>query len=278
MTRHAAGAGVTSARRAGAVTTCVMVLLSVAGACSAPRDVQWHEEPGVRWRVLEVPKGTPGFTALEGGKTGIRFQNNASEKILLGNRMLAQGAGVSLGDVDGDGLTDVFLARTEGCSALYRNEGDWHFEDITTRARVGACGRHATGSALADVDGDGDLDLILVATTGPNAIFLNDGKARFTEHRDLGLDTIGRGATTITMADVAGDGRLALYVTNYKPYSVDDTIPPQQRAFNQMVRQVGPKAVRDRARASPRLQDRDAPRHGRHAHDAARRARRVLRQ
>ncbi len=215
--------------------------LATIAACRGDTGAAWSEESGHRWRALDIARGTPGFTRLDAGKTGIRFQNNASEKILLGNRTLAQGGGVSLGDVDGDGLPDVFLARTEGCSALYRNTGNWKFEDITTRARVGACDRHASGSALADVDGDGDLDLVLLATTGPNAIFLNDGAARFTERRDLGLDTTGRGATTVTMADVSGDGRLAMFIANYKPYNVDDTIPPQQRAFNQMVRETGPK-------------------------------------
>ena len=147
---------------------------------------------------------------------------------------------MALGDVDGDGLPDIFLARTEGCSALYRNLGHWHFEDITKKAGVGACDRHSTGAAFADVDGDGDLDLILLSTTGPNAIFLNDGHGKFTERRDLGLDSTGRGGTTITMADVSGNGHLDLFVANYKPYNVDDTIPPQLRAFNQMVKQVGP--------------------------------------
>ena len=209
-------------------------------ACKSKRG-DWTTEGAARWQSLSVARGKTGFTPMAARTTGIRFQNAASEKILLNNRQLGQGAGVSLGDVDGDGLPDVFLARTEGCSALYRNKGDWVFEDITKFARVGACDRHATGSALADVDGDGDLDLILVTTTGPNAIYLNDGQARFTEHRDLGLDTVGRGATTITMADVKGDGRLSLFIANYKPYNVDDTIPPQQRAFNQMVRETSPK-------------------------------------
>lgn len=210
--------------------------------CMGNSEPQWHTERGYRWHELDVPKGPgTGFTAIERGTTRIRFQNTASEKILLGNRVLGQGAGVSLGDVDGDGLPDVFLAKTEGCNALYRNLGDWKFEDITTSARVGACDRFTTGSAFADVDGDGDLDLVMVATTGPNAIYLNDGKGRFTEHRDLGLDSVARGATTVTMADVNGDGHLALYIANYKPYSVQDTIPPQQRAFNQMVREIGPK-------------------------------------
>ena len=217
-------------------------LLLVAAACGKERPAsQWHAGVGIRWRDLKVVKGTPGFTRMDGAKTGIRFQNTASETILLGNRMFAQGGGVSMGDVDGDGLPDVFLTRTEGCNALYHNAGNWTFDDITTRAGVGACDRRSTGSALADVDGDNDLDLVLLATTGPNAIYLNDGTGRFTEQRDLGLDSTGRGATTVTMADVSGDGRLAMFIANYKPYSVDDTIPPQQRAFNQMVRQTGPK-------------------------------------
>ena len=53
------------------------------------------------------------------------------------------------------------------------------------------------------------------------------------------IDPAGKGGTTVTMADVDGDGRLDLYVANYKAYTIDDSVPPQQRAFNQMVRQVG---------------------------------------
>ncbi|MDA1082573.1 MAG: FG-GAP-like repeat-containing protein [Gemmatimonadetes bacterium] len=163
-----------------------------------------------------------------------------SESLLVRNRVLGQGAGVALGDVDGDGLSDVFLAKTEGCNSLYRNLGNWKFEDITAAAGVGACERHSTGSALADVDGDGDLDLVLLATNGPNAIFLNDGHARFTERRDLGLDPRGHGGTTLAMADVDGSGHLALYVANYKPYFIDDSIPPSERGTGQLVREISP--------------------------------------
>ena len=131
---------------------------------------------------------------MEGRRSGVTFQNEVSDSVLLGNRMLAQGGGVALGDVDGDGRPDVFLAKTQGCSKLYRNLGDWKFEDITERAGVGACDQHSSAAAFADVDGDGDLDLVLLSTTGPNAIFINDGKGVFAEHRDLGLDATGRAA------------------------------------------------------------------------------------
>jgi len=217
------------------------VLVALLSACAEKPTPPWQQEGGFRWRELNVRGGDAGFTVIAPAKSGVTFQNAASEKILLGNRVLGQGAGVALGDVDGDGLPDIFLAKTEGCSALYRNLGGWKFEDVTTAAGVGACDRRSTGTALADVDGDADLDLILLTTTGPNAIFVNDGKGKFTEQRDLGLDATGRGATTLTMADVDGSGRLSMYVANYKPYNVDDTIPPQRRAFNQMVKEVGPK-------------------------------------
>ena len=225
--------------RAGA--RVLLLLLAGAGCERAPKPTPpWHQESGYRWRELDVPSGKPGFTRLDAGKTGIRFENMVSDSALLGNRMLGQGAGVALGDVDGDGLVDVFLARTEGCSALYRNLGGWRFEDITKTADVGACDRHSTGAAFADVDGNGTLDLVLLSTTGPNAIFLNDGHGRFTEHRDLGLDPVGRGGTTIAMSDVDGDGHLDLYVANYKAYTLLDSVPPNMRGYTQVVRQVAP--------------------------------------
>jgi enediyne biosynthesis protein E4 len=225
------------------VRASARVAILLAGAlagCRSGETPPWHDETGHRWRELEVTRGAPGFTSLDGGRTGIRFQNGISDSLLVGNRMLGQGAGVALGDVDGDGMVDVFLARTEGGNALYRNRGGWAFEDITTRAGIAAADRHSTGAAFVDFDGDGDLDLVLLATMGPNAIYVNDGTGRFAEHRgDLGLDSTGRGGTTVAMADVDGDGDLDLYVANYKANSPVDEIPPQQRAFSQIVRQVG---------------------------------------
>ena len=219
-----------------------MLALVLALACSPATQTPppWHDEAGYRWRELAVSKGNAGFTRMLPEATGVRFENTLRDSVLLGNRILGQGAGVALGDVDGDGLVDVFLARTEGSSALYRNLGGWRFEEIAARAGVAAADRHATGAAFADIDGDGDLDLVLLATLGPNAIFLNDGQGRFTEHReDLGIDPAGKGGTTVAMADVDGDGDLDLYVTNYKPYTPVDSLSPRQRSFAQLVRRTG---------------------------------------
>ncbi len=122
--------------RATIAAAAAALLCALMPACGPTAPAPWNQESGYRWRELEVPRGEPGFTRMR-GRTGIHFENAVSESLLVGNRVLGQGAGVSLGDVDGDGRVDVFLARTEGCSALYRNLGGWRFEDITQRGRGG---------------------------------------------------------------------------------------------------------------------------------------------
>ncbi|HXV87235.1 MAG TPA: VCBS repeat-containing protein, partial [Gemmatimonadales bacterium] len=231
------------------------------GACSPPVDTTWHQENGYRWRALDVPRrGAAGFRPLDPSRTGITFTNTASDSLLLENRILAQGGGVCLGDVDGDGVTDVFLTRTEGPNALYRNQGGWRFENVTQSAGVGAPDRHSTGCALVDADGDGDLDLILAALGGPNALFLNDGSGNFTEQGlDAGPASGAAGSTTIAVTDVDGDGWLDLYIANYKAYTTLDQISPQERAFDQVVRQLGPRRfeVREQYRKDYKLVDRE---------------------
>jgi enediyne biosynthesis protein E4 len=214
------------------------VLLAFAAGCAEEPPPNWNDAESHRWRALRIRGAEPGFTRIDPARSGIGFRNDVSDSTLVRNRYLGQGAGISIGDVDGDGRPDIFMARTEGCNALYRNLGDWHFENIAKTSGVEACDRHSSGTALADIDSDGDLDLIALATDGPNAVFLNDGKARFSERRDMGLDSTGRGGTTIALADVDGDGHLDMYVANYRRYSIEDSIPPQQRSFNQMVREI----------------------------------------
>jgi hypothetical protein len=235
--------------------TTVFALLAT--ACRGPADASWHDEHGYRWRDLNVPaRGKPGFTLLDPSRTGITFVNAVSDSLLVENRILAQGGGACLGDVDGDGLPDVFLARTQGASVLYRNLGNWRFEDVTARAGIATADRHTTGCALADVDGDGDLDLLVVALGGPNVLFRNDGKGRFTEE-DAGLKS-SAGSATLAVADVDGDGHLDLYIANYKASTTLDRLSPQERSFSQVTRQLGKDKfeVREPYRGDYRLVDR----------------------
>ena len=124
--------------------------------------------------------------------------------------------GVSVGDADGDGLDDLYVAQPAGLpNRLYRNRGDSTFEDITDRAGVGVLDDTAQ-SLFADVDNDGDQDLI-VATSTNLLLFINDGKGHFTLVQDAFrfARPLQGVVTSITMADYDRDGFLDLYVCVY---------------------------------------------------------------
>ncbi len=124
--------------------------------------------------------------------------------------------GVSVGDVDGDGLDDLYIAQPAGLpNRLYRNRGDSTFEDITDQAGVGVLDDTAQ-SLFADVDNDGDEDLVLSTAVQP-MLFLNDGHGRFTPVPDaFRLARPPQGVlTSIAMADYDRDGFLDLYLCVY---------------------------------------------------------------
>ena len=162
------------------------------------------------------------------------FLYDVDEEARLDNRVLAEGQGVAIGDVDGDGLADVFFAGYGGASALYRNLGGWRFEEITPPS-LALEGVLARGAALVDLDGDDDLDLVITVHGGRNRIFLGDGAGGFPELEDAGL-TGSWGSTTPALADTDGDGDLDLYIANYKTRQVDDLHPPDVLDINHIRR------------------------------------------
>ena len=185
---------------------------------------------GVKIRRLPVSghdEGKPGFSVLPGASTGVTFSNVLSQAAIEKNRILENGSGVALGDVDGDGLCDIYLCRLEGDNALYRNLGGWRFQDVTQEAGVACSGQYSTGAVLADVDGDGDLDLLVNSIGGGTRLFLNDGKGRFTEATQSGLIRKG-GSHSIALADIDGDGDLDIYVANYRATTFKDIENPTQ--------------------------------------------------
>jgi hypothetical protein len=124
------------------------------------------------------------------------------------------------GDYDGDGWPDLYFCNLEGSNKLYRNRGDWTFEDVTDQAGVSCGDMASTGAVFADINGDGWLDLLVTSCGGPNACFLNDGRGHFTNSTAAAGLAHKAGDTTMTLADIDGDGDLDLYVANYGEYSI----------------------------------------------------------
>ncbi len=195
----------------------VWILFSV--GVSAAYD--WENGPGYRRAKLQpVGAAKDGFTLLSGEQTGVRFTNSLSEQRSLSSQILPSGSGVAAGDVDGDGWCDLYFCGLKSGNRLYRNLGNWKFEDITERAGVACTNLDATGAALADINGDGALDLIVNSLGGGTHIFINDGKGRFTESKQV-LNQ-GLGGMSLALADFDGDGWLDLYVANYRVSTVAD--------------------------------------------------------
>jgi hypothetical protein len=201
------------------------VVLAICAVIGLPptdlRGATWETGPGYRRLPLEpVGAGKDGFTLLPPETTGIAFTNLLSETRGLASQILPSGSGVAAGDVDGDGLCDIYFCGLKCGNRLYRNLGNWRFEDITERAGVGCTNLDATGAVLVDIDGDGDLDLIVNSIGGGTHIFFNDGHAKFTEANEV-LNP-GMGGMSSGLADYDGDGRLDLYIANYRVESIID--------------------------------------------------------
>ena len=238
---------------------CVLVGVALAcGACQRAADISWHEEDGYRWRALRVPSRVQtGFTALTSGRTGLTHRNDVLDEHALANRNLLIGAGVAVGDIDGDGLPDLFLASVERPAALYHNNGDFHFTDITAGSGLGLDGLATLSAAFADVNGDGNLDLVVGTLGGPLKLWLGDGHGHFTDATEGSGLVGGYAVTALTFADVDGDGDLDLYAATYKTHNALDVYPPQARTFEQVVRKVGERyTVEPRWATEYRIEDR----------------------
>lgn len=170
-----------------------------------------------------------GFSALSPDRTGVAFTNHLAPDRALANHILLNGSGVAIGDVDGDGLNDVFLAALEGGSALFRNLGGWRFTNITEQAfgPKAFAAMDANGVVLSDLDGDGLPDLLINGVGTGTRCFLNRGALRFAETTaESGLAGRG-GPSSFALADVDQDGDLDLYIVRYRSSTVRDEF--QQR-------------------------------------------------
>jgi len=165
--------------------------------------------------------------------TGIDFVNQLHfDKDFNGfnYRNYYNGGGVAIGDINNDGLPDIYFTANMQENRLYLNKGNFVFQDITEQSKAGGSGTWSTGVSMVDINSDGLLD-IYVCNSGDvrmakkqNELFINNGDLTFTESaRQYNLADAGFG-THATFFDYDKDGDLDAYILNnsYKPLAAFD--------------------------------------------------------
>ena len=183
-------------------------------------------------------KASPLFELLSPKSTGVSFVNRLPETPdfnILNYLYYYNGGGVAVGDVDGDGLQDLYFTSNLGPNKLYRNRGNYNFEDITDKAGVADTEGWKTGVTMADVNGDGHVDIYVsgvdyLAMHGRNVLYINNGDATFTDRtKEFGLEFAGY-ATQAVFFDYDGDGDLDMYLVNNSTHREREIGTPAQRA------------------------------------------------
>lgn len=163
------------------------------------------------------------FSLKNNDMIGIDFSNDivsTQDFNVYKYRNFYNGGGVGLGDINNDGLVDVYLVANQSSNKLYLNKGRFQFEDITEKAGVGGTKAWSTGVTMADVNGDGFLD-IYVCNSGDLAgddkeseLFINQGNGTFVEEaKKYGLNDKGY-STHASFFDYDRDGDLDVYLLN----------------------------------------------------------------
>lgn len=168
------------------------------------------------------------FEKLSPTDTKVDFTNTVKETKdfnILDYLYFFNGGGVSAGDINNDGLTDLFFVSNQGKNKLYLNkgvkDGKPQFEDISEKAGIGGFSDWKTGVTMADINGDGLLDIYVCAVgnykglEGSNELYINNGDQTFTEKaNEYGLDFTGF-STQAAFFDFDKDGDLDMYLLNH---------------------------------------------------------------
>src|SRR5882762_4372805 len=178
--------------------------------------------PALLSSCRRTPPAPQLFVAVAPEASGITFANTLPEDSavnIVNYLYYYNGGGVAAGDIDGDGLVDLYFTSNLGSNRLYRNLGNFRFEDITARAGVADSVGWKSGVTMADVNGDGRLDIYVLgvnylAMNGHNVLYINNGDGTFTDRaEEYGLGFSGY-STQAAFFDFDGDGDLDMYLLN----------------------------------------------------------------
>jgi len=169
------------------------------------------------------------FRKIPSDESGITFQNNLKETVdfnIFNYMYFYNGAGVAVGDLNGDDLPDVYFTSNQESNRLYINRGNMKFQDVTDVSGVGGFGGWATGVTMADVNYDGRLDIYVsyigdyLIFKGKNQLFINEGQddqgiPTFSDRAaEFGLDLAGF-STQASFFDYDQDGDLDMFMLNH---------------------------------------------------------------
>jgi len=181
------------------------------------------------------------FTALASEQTHIYFTNTVTEtdEFNINQYLYAlNGGGVGIGDINNDGLPDIYFTANQETNKLYLNKGNFKFEDITESAGVaGLIGQNnwTTGVAVVDIDQDGWLDIYVNQVSdnktfqGQNQLFVNNGDNTFTERaQQYGLALKGY-SQQAAFFDYDLDGDLDMYQLNHSVHELDVYVKAENR-------------------------------------------------
>ena len=174
--------------------------------------------------ALSCKKEKQLFEQLDFGESGITFQNTLNptkDFNIIDYIYFYNGGGVAAGDINNDGLPDLYFSGNQVKNRLYLNKGNLKFEDITDQAGVAGTSSWKTGSVMADVNGDGLLDIYVCAVVGlknlqgHNELFINNGDNTFSERSaEFGLDFESY-SSSAAFLDFDLDGDLDIYLLNH---------------------------------------------------------------
>lgn len=175
--------------------------------------------PGIT--TAQAPKQ---FTSLPSSYTGVSFRNDIVEDAdvyYFKYQYLYNGAGVAVGDINNDGLPDLYFSSTLGFNKLYLNLGNFKFKDITVQAGVSGVRGQMTGVNMFDINNDGLLDILVCKSdpfdlqTGQKMLFINNGNNTFTNRaKEYGLDEDSYSVQSYFL-DYDNDGDMDLFFVNH---------------------------------------------------------------